>query len=191
MQAGPMDLRLLASAYDRSATTYDERFRALQRVKFRAAAPFLAPLREGDGCLDAGGGTGLFAEWLHASDEPHAALRKGLRGARLVVLDASAGMLRVARERGCGAVAGDLARPPLRAASLKLIVAFTSILDRVPQSLRALSALLAPGGRLIASFLADEAPAGSVVARETGLVLVSGAVPAGQDRLFALERISP
>src|SRR3981081_3758445 len=100
MQAGPMDLRLLASAYDRSAATYDERFRALQRVKFRAAAPFFAPLREGDGCLAAGGGTGLFAEWLDASDEPHAALRKALRSARLLVLDASAGMLSVARERG-------------------------------------------------------------------------------------------
>ena len=60
-----MDRDLLARAYDRSAQGYDDRFRALQREKYRAAGPLLVafPTPPGD-VLDAGGGKGLFSEWL-------------------------------------------------------------------------------------------------------------------------------
>src|SRR5437870_2299049 len=85
-----VDRDLLARAYDRSAQAYDERFRALQREKYRAAGPLLVafPPPPGD-ILDAGGGTGLFSEWLADPAEPLSELRASLRHRRLVVLDAS------------------------------------------------------------------------------------------------------
>jgi len=94
MLAG-VDRELLARAYDRSAEGYDERFRALQREKYRAAGLLLDafPAPAGD-ILDAGGGTGLFSEWLADPQEPLPRLRAALRARRLVILDASVGMLR-------------------------------------------------------------------------------------------------
>ena len=110
-----MDRDLLARAYDRSADGYDDRFRALQREKYRAAAQLLAARLPPRGpVLDAGGGTALFAEWLADAAEPFPELRERLRSERLVVLDASVGMLRRARARAQLCAAGDLVRPPLR-----------------------------------------------------------------------------
>src|SRR5437588_1262244 len=86
----------LAAAYDRSAPTYDERFRALQRPKYEAALPWLS---DASGlCLDAGGGTGLLAEILPRP--------------RWLILDLSPGMLRLAPP--LLKVQGDLARLPFR-----------------------------------------------------------------------------
>ncbi len=60
-----MDRDLLAKAYDRSAEGYDDTFRPLQREKYRAAAALLETFAPPTGAvLDAGGGTGLFVEWL-------------------------------------------------------------------------------------------------------------------------------
>jgi SAM-dependent methyltransferase len=172
-----VDPRLLAAAYDRSAQGYDERFRELQRVKFRAAAPLFAG---GEGpCLDAGGGTGLFLEWL--AGERHA-----LAAARWLVLDLSLGMLRRARARTPLLVAADLALPPLREASFSLVVAFTSILDQAPRALRELAGLLRPGGQLVVSFLSAEAPSAFA-----GLRLEAGPIAAGQDWIFALRKEAP
>jgi len=168
-----VERRLLAAAYDRSAAGYDERFRELQRVKFRAAAPFLdAPV--GSLCLDAGGGTGLLLEWAR-EDRPQ------LLSARWLNLDVSLGMLRRARDRTPLVTAADLARPPLRRESCALVCAFTSVLDEVPRALGELAALVAPQGTLVVSFLEAEAP------RSLPLRL-AGETKAGQDRIFVLRK---
>jgi SAM-dependent methyltransferase len=176
-----MDRKLLAAAYDRSAESYDERFRELQRVKFRAARDLLPPVPAGALCLDAGGGTGLFSEWLREERLP-------LAEARWLVVDLSLGMLRIARTRTPLVAAADLARPPLRERSCALIVAFTSVLEEVPRALRALGALLLPKGQLLISFLQDEAPPAADLARDCRLHLLAGAIPSGQDRMFVLEQ---
>lgn len=184
-----MDLHLLAAAYDRSAAGYDERFRPLQRTKFRVAAPLLRPLPAGARCLDAGGGTGLFSEWLAAGpdEEPSALLRASLAQARWLVLDASLGMLQVARGRGAVCVAADLALPPSRPRSFELVIAFTSVLERVSASLASLSTLVAAQGTLCLSFLAEEALSAAKLEGATGLRMRAQA-DAGQDRIFVLER---
>ena len=163
-----MDRRLLAKAYDRSAEGYDERFRELQRVKFRAAAPWLSA---GGLCVDAGGGTGLLLEWMR-DEQPQ------LLKSRWLVLDLSLGMLRVARQRTPLVVAADLARLPLRQA--ELICAFTSILDDAPRALRELASVVR--GRLIVSFLAAEAPS------QFPLRVEAGPLKAGQDVVFVLRK---
>jgi SAM-dependent methyltransferase len=176
-----VDRRTLAAAYDRSAEGYDARFRELQRVKFRAASPWLsAP--PGALCLDAGGGTGLLLEWAR-EEAPQ------LAAARWMVIDLSLGMLRLARARTPLLAAADLARLPLRRAAL--ICAFTSVLEEVPSALRELGGALAPGGWLAISFLAAEAPDAAALARDSGLHLQAGPIDAGQDRLFVLKRIAP
>jgi SAM-dependent methyltransferase len=187
-----VDQRTLARAYDRSADGYDERFRELQRQKYRAAAPLLDALRAAprELAVDAGAGTALFAEWLCDEGEPHPALRARLRELRWVALDLSPGMLRLARPREVLPVLADLALPPLRPASCALAVAFTSLLEDKPAGLRALSRLLRPGGALVASLLRDEAPHAAELARWSGLSLRAGPLPAGQDVavLLAQER---
>ncbi len=177
-----VDRRLLQAAYDRSAEGYDERFRALQREKFRAAAPLLALPGAGTLCVDAGGGTGLLLEW--ARDE-----RPQLLRARWVVVDASLGMLRRARARTPLVVAADLARLPFGAAGL--VCAFTSILDAPAHALHELGRAVRAGGQLVASFLVKEAPGGAAVARWSGMRLEAGPVPAGQDVLFVLRKDGP
>ena len=169
-----MDLKTLARAYDRSAASYDERFRALQRPKYEAAARLLGGLAAGTRCLDAGGGTGLFAEFAPTL--------------RVTVLDASLEMLRVAARRAgsLSCVLGDLAAPPFVPRSFPLVVSFTAVLGDVPRALRALGALVSPGGRLVVSFLAGEAPAAAQLARHAGLIVVAGPVLAGQDEVTVL-----
>ena len=167
-----MDRRLLAAAYDRSAGGYDERFRELQRVKFRAAAPWFRP---GPTCVDAGGGTGLLLEWA-AAEKPE------LLRARWLIVDLSLGMLKLGRARTPLVAAADLSRLPVREADL--ICAFTSILDEVPRALKELASALKPGGQLIVSFLAAEAPARF----PRPLRLEAGPSPAGQDVVFALRK---
>jgi SAM-dependent methyltransferase len=207
-----VDFKTLARAYDRSAASYDDRFRALQRPKYEAAARLLGGLAAGTRCLDAGGGTGLFAEFAPAL--------------RVTVLDASLAMLRVAarraaeRERstqrpgqqialagqpiapagqpialaGQGGslwcVLGDLSAPPFPPRSFPLVVSFTAVLGDAPRSLRALGALVSPGGRLVLSFLASEAPPAAQIARHTGLGLVAGPARAGQDDVTVLAALA-
>lgn len=166
-----MDLKTLARAYDRSAAEYDERFRALQRPKYEAAVRLLGGLSRMR-CLDAGGGTGLFAEVAPQLE--------------LTVLDVSVEMLRIARGRGLRCVQADLSAPPLRARSFPLVVSFTAVLAQAPRALRALGELTARD--LVVSFLADEAPAAADVARCAGLTLANAPVRAGQDRVFHVRR---
>jgi ubiquinone/menaquinone biosynthesis C-methylase UbiE len=177
-----VDPRLLAAAYDRSAGGYDGRFRALQREKFRAAAPLLAPVAPGALCLDAGGGTGLFIEWAGEERAPFAA-------GRWLVVDLSLGMLRIARSRTPLLAAADLCALPIRQAAL--VCAFTSVLQAVPAALRELGRAVQPGGQLAVSFLQAEAPGAGELARWSGLRLEAGPLPAGQDRLFVLRKDVP
>src|SRR5438105_3081828 len=119
-----VDLHLLRRAYDRSAEGYDQRFRALQREKYRAMAAALPRPPPAGLLLDAGAGTALFAEWLADAAEPHPELRAGLSALRCLALDASLGMLQQARGRAVLPVVADLALPPLRPSTCALIVAF-------------------------------------------------------------------
>jgi SAM-dependent methyltransferase len=173
------DRKTLAAAYDRSAATYDARFRELQTPKYRAALPFLPALDEGALCLDAGGGTGLFLEFLQEQNHP-------LSLARWLLLDLSLGMLGKARTRSRLAVAADLSHPPLRPSSVTLVVAFTSLLDNVGRTVREMQLLLVPGGSLVASFLAPEAKAS--LAEPGSMRHIAGPVEAGQDRLFVFRK---
>ncbi len=178
---------MLARAYDRSAAGYDERFRSLQRLKYRAAAALLSPPAAGL-ALDAGAGTGLFAEWLGDEGEPAPALRADLRALTWVALDLSQGMLQRARPRAVLPVVADLAAPPLADGSCALVVAFTSVLEEKSRGLRALARLLRPSGVLVATFLRDEAPVPAQVGRLAGLQLLHGPLAAGQDVLFLARR---
>jgi SAM-dependent methyltransferase len=173
------DRKVLAAAYDRSADTYDARFRELQAPKYRAALPFLPAVPDGALCLDAGGGTGLFLEFLREQNHP-------LARARWLLLDLSLGMLRKARARSPMTVVADLSHPPLRPLTVALAVAFTSLLDDVGGTVREMQPLLLPGGRLVASFLATEAKAS--LAEVVSMRHIAGPVLAGQDQLYAFRK---
>ena len=88
-------------------------------------------------------------------------------------------------------VAADLARPPLRARSCALVLSFTALLENVPASLRALGALVGPGGCLCASFLARESPAPEELARLSGLLPTSPPLAAGQDLVHVVGQGEP
>jgi ubiquinone/menaquinone biosynthesis C-methylase UbiE len=151
------DRKSLAAAYDRSAPTYDERFRALQRPKYEAALPWLS---DASGlCLDAGGGTGLLAEVLPRP--------------RWLILDLSPGMLRLAPSPL--KVQGDLARLPFRANAFAAVAAFTSLLDERERALGELSRVLRPEGKLVVSVLAKEK-----LASFTRLRHIAGPIPRGR-----------
>jgi len=183
-----VDRDLLARAYDRTAGTYDEQFRAQQREKYRAAARLLEADAPPPGpLLDAGGGTALFAEWLADAREPAAAVRGQLRARTLVVLDASLGMLRNAASRAPLRIAGDLEAPPF-GPRFAVVVAFTSLLGDAAAGVRALGEVLLPGGLLALTMLAGEAPPAARLARAAALRHLAGPVPAGRDRAFLLRR---
>ena len=101
---------------------------------------------------------------------------------RWLLVDLSLGMLRVARTRTPLVAAADLARMPVRGADL--ICAFTSVLDAVPRTLTELAGVLNPGGQLVVSFLAAEAPATFPLRLEARLA-------AGQDVVFVLRKDVP
>jgi ubiquinone/menaquinone biosynthesis C-methylase UbiE len=164
------DRKLLAAAYDRSAPTYDERFRGLQQPKYLAARPWLA--QASGPCLDAGGGTALLAELL--PDKPW------------IVLDLSLGMLQQAAQRTPRLVQGDLARLPFRDGTFSLVAAFTAILDERPRALRELSRVLQSKGLLVVSFLAAEPTL--TLAEIQQLRHIAGPIAAGQDAVYVLEK---
>ena len=184
-----MDRDLLVRAYDRTAGMYDEQFRAQQREKYRAAARLLEADRLPPGpVLDAGGGTALFAEWLADAGEPSPEVREQLRARRLVVLDASLGMLRRAAPRAPWRIAGDLEAPPF-GPRFALVVAFTSLLGDTLAGVRALGEVLAPGGLLALTLLAREALPAAHLSRAAGLRHVAGPALAGRDRAFLFRSV--
>jgi len=75
------------------ATTNDFARCSARSIGLQGCCSDAFPAPAGD-ILDAGGGTGLFSEWLADPQEPLPGLRAALRARRLVILDASVGMLR-------------------------------------------------------------------------------------------------
>ncbi len=145
---------ILRASYDRSASEYDARFRALQWPKYRALlgarAERLARALARGRVLDLGAGTGLVAAFAReAGVEPDE---------RLLALDLSAAMLARARARGLVCVHADLERLPFRDARFEAVCAFTS-LGLVPgapieAALREVARVVVPGGWFALSVLA-------------------------------------
>lgn len=126
---------LVAQEYEAWHSTYD--------VARRVETLFQeTPSLDGIFMLDAGGGTGIFSE---------AASR---RGARVVTLDLSVEMLKIARtRRHCSIVCGDLLRIPFRRDTFDLVLSSEAI-EHTPDpcaSVREMARVLKPGGRLALS----------------------------------------
>lgn len=109
------DLATLRRSYDRSAPTYDVRFRAFQREKYAAMLGRDAALSRGR-WLDLGCGTGLLEEYL---------TERGLGTNPIVGVDFSCAMLERARMRGIHATRGGLDALPFRDAAFGIVFAFT------------------------------------------------------------------
>lgn len=139
----PGDIR---RAYDRSAGAYDARFAAIQGPKYDAVLARV-DVPAGARVADLGGGTGLLVGRL-----PPLARRP-------IVLDFSRPMLALA-PAAADRVQGDLRRLPLRERSIDRAFVITALLlpprARVGALLE-LARVLAPGGRLALTVLADEA----------------------------------
>ncbi len=118
----------LAPFYDRVFAVPDAR-RLGQRLRLPADGPL----------LDVGGGTGRVAQTLRSLAGP------------LIVLDASAGMLRQARAKGLPGVEGAAEGLPFAEGTLSRILvvdAFHHLRDQ-RQAAAELMRVLAPGGRLV------------------------------------------
>ncbi|MBS2022848.1 MAG: class I SAM-dependent methyltransferase [Deltaproteobacteria bacterium] len=189
-----MDALTLARAYDRSADGYDARFWPLQRPKYEAAVELLRErilaLPDDARVLDAGAGTGLFAEWLRepTSDPARLKLRQLCETRRLVALDVSPRMLSYAKRRSLPCVCGDVARPPFPLGSFPLVLAFTSLIGDPAPGLRALGALVQDGGAMLVSLLTKDHPGGDTVATLTGTFALAQQVSAGQDQVTLLSQ---
>jgi SAM-dependent methyltransferase len=140
VSVSPRDLRL---AYDRDAASYEERFAALQAVKYDAVLARCTPTPS-DRVLDLGCGTGMLLRRLSGLETPP------------VGLDLSAGMLEGAPGRR---VQASLLAPPFAPRSFDVVFAITSLLVSPRQAAWAfaeVSRLLVPGGRLALTVLASE-----------------------------------
>lgn len=171
-----MDSRLLRLASDRTATAYDARFAALQEEKYRIALARLGPLPEGR-LLDLGCGTGLLASRL---------------GRRVVGLDLSSEMLRLARRRGAAAVQGDLDALPFSDHAFAAVLSFTALVDRdsAAPALGEVSRVLALGGPLVLTLLPADVPSDlAAVAQAAGMAL-DDHFACGQDVGFRFHRAS-
>ncbi|HET7473915.1 MAG TPA: class I SAM-dependent methyltransferase [Candidatus Limnocylindrales bacterium] len=140
-----------APQYDAVARDY-ERLIAPRYAVVAAAILDALDLRADDAVLDIGAGTGGLARLILP--------RLGREG-RLVLLDLSAGMLEVARERvstdapdapSVELVVGDLTELPLETGAFSQVVAqFTPLQDSVPGISEA-ARVLRPGGRLTVAY---------------------------------------
>lgn len=172
--------RELRRAYDRDAAGYEGRFAGLQRAKYEALLAELEVAADAR-VLDLGGGSGLLLEALGA--------RVRLQRPPLL-LDLSAGMLREARGRRCWRLQADAEALPLRADSVDLVFAVTSLLGARPQVLSALleaRRVLRPGGVLALSLLTSEVWEGLPAdLAACGLALRAGPLSCGQDTGYVL-----
>lgn len=139
----PDDIR---HAYDLSAGAYEARFAPLQAPKYEAvlARMDVPPTAR---VADLGGGTGLLLARLAALSRPP------------VLVDFSHAMLALAPARAWR-VQGDLRRLPLRDATIDRAFAITALLLAPRARVGALlevARVLAPGGRLGLTVLAEEA----------------------------------
>ncbi|MCC6766625.1 MAG: class I SAM-dependent methyltransferase [Deltaproteobacteria bacterium] len=143
-----LDRATLRRSYERSAETYDVRFRDVQREKFAVMLAGGVPLGRAP-WLDLGCGTGLLAAYLaERGHDPHA----------LVGLDFSRAMLARARARGLAAAEGEIDVLPFRDAAFGAVLAFTSLrIVSDPESerrtLAEIGRVLAPGGVFVLTVL--------------------------------------
>lgn len=166
----PEELEAIREAYDRWSAQYDEQVNATRELD-EQLLPQLAPLLAGRVVVEAGCGTGKNSRWLAP------------RCARLIGLDFSAGMLRLARRRLPAAhvhyLQADLTAPwPLAAASADVVL-FNLVLEHVPALapvFEQAARVLRPGGRL---YVSEYHPArladgrGATIAGEGGVVFGS------------------
>lgn len=159
-----MDPALLRKASDRTAPAYDARFGALQRVKYDTilGTPHGVAARvdlQGGAWLDAGCGTGLFAEHIGAA---------GCTG-----VDLSAQMLLRAGSRGIRPVQADIDALPFGAESFDAVFSFTALVDRTSAApaLSELARVARPGAVVVVTLLPHDLPDDLYrVARAAGLV---------------------
>jgi len=128
-------------------------FNAFAEPELRRAIASLA-LTPGMHVLDAGCGTGAMLPWLHEAVQP---------GGTAIGIDLAFAHTRAARATNpptIPIVLADLTAPPLKKASLDLVWSVNTLhhLKEPSEGLRALSALVRPGGRIVigqSSFLPD------------------------------------
>jgi ubiquinone/menaquinone biosynthesis C-methylase UbiE len=108
---------ILRSSYDKSAFSYDEKFRDIQYPKYENIIPkHIEALKKAGSILDMGCGTGLLAEYLGLS---------GVDAGRITGTDFSDGMLSVARRRGIRCVKCDIADMDFPEDSFDAVLSFT------------------------------------------------------------------
>jgi len=172
----PAELR---RAYDRSASSYDERFAALQAVKYDAVLERYRPAPQAR-LLDLGCGTGLLLPRL-----------RGLRR-RPVALDLSWEMLRRADPRAGERVQGDLLRLPLADGCLDGVLAITSLLVSPRDMVGALcevSRVLTRDGTLALTILQRDRYAGLEQDLRACSLAPGEAFPCGQDVGWVCRRV--
>ncbi len=141
-----MDRETLRRSYNRSAPTYDDRFRALQYEKY--AVMLREELGHGP-WLDLGCGTGLLKEYLAA----HARAT-----APLVGVDFARPMLARARTRSLPVAECPIDALPFRDATFDAVLAFTVLrivadADAERRTLAEVARVLAPGGTFVLTVL--------------------------------------
>lgn len=141
----PMKVPLLSAAdgYDAWSATYDDPGNALLGPDLARVTSMIEGHRGGGVALDAACGTGRYAEWLLG------------QGYEVVGVDASPGMLKVARQKLPDADFrdGHLGDLPVATGSADLAVcalALTHVLD-LTRPYQELARVLKPGGRLVVS----------------------------------------
>jgi ubiquinone/menaquinone biosynthesis C-methylase UbiE len=145
-------LDTLRRSYERSAATYDENFRDVQYVKFRAmlGGAELGPAP----WLDLGCGTGLLQEYLRET--------RGSAARSVVGVDFSAAMLARAKARGVRAACAPLDALPFRDAAFSAVFSFTVLRivrddDGERRALAEVARVLTPGGRFFFTVLRTKA----------------------------------
>ncbi len=142
------DQDTLRRSYDRSAATYDARFRAHQREKYAVMLDDGPDLGRGP-WLDLGCGTGLLRAYL---------TERGRDAAALVGLDFSRAMLARARTGGLPVAQGALDALPFRNGAFGAVLAFTVLriipdVEAEPRTLAEIARVLARGGVLVLTVL--------------------------------------
>lgn len=112
-----LDRETLRRGYERSAPTYDERFRVLQREKYTVMLGAEAALGHGP-WLDLGCGTGLLHTFL---------MERGRDAATLVGVDFARAMLTRAQQRGLPTVQSGIDVLPFRDNAFGAVFAFTAL----------------------------------------------------------------
>ncbi|MEM2122947.1 MAG: class I SAM-dependent methyltransferase [Candidatus Bathyarchaeia archaeon] len=145
-------LRYVMKSYDGKASSYDDVHRTEQKVKYSITLARLRDrLRRAISCLDCGCGTGLLLEELKN-------IFRG-SGRRLVGLDLSAEMLRIASNKmGRGdfqLIRGDSNNIPFKGDAFDLIFALTILDGEVNgiETLRELCRVCSSNGLIVASTL--------------------------------------